>query len=430
MIFPADPLQVPRHPSQLYEALLEGLVLFRRSCDRHPSLQGAWPIPAARRASSRSATACRASSSSSSASRTPARLFPRLRHHGHDPVAAPRRHRHLAAAALAAHMTRRRSPASSPRDPRERADAARPLYGAVPRPSEHGYYMTRDPFGIEGDFITAPEISQMFGELIGVWCAAALQAMGAPALQSRRARPGPRHADGRYPARRREVMPGFARARANPSRRDESGAARSRRRSSATDRIWHDDLRPCPMARRFSSPMNSSTLCRFGSSNAGTAWFERRVGLSAGGRLVIGLRTAGRSSEPRQRWRHRRDCAPARRNGPEIGARLAACAGRRADHRLRACCIGPGDTLQAVRKPRIRGMLDAPGEADITAHVDFEALRQRFDEGGARSTGPSRSAQFLLPWASKLRAAVLARRKPPSAVLPRRRTACGRRPNG
>ena len=45
----------------------------------------------------------------------------------------------------------------------------------------HGYYMSRDPFGPEGDFITAPEISQIFGELIGIWCAAAFQALGAPA---------------------------------------------------------------------------------------------------------------------------------------------------------------------------------------------------------------------------------------------------------
>src|SRR5215472_17728702 len=44
----------------------------------------------------------------------------------------------------------------------------------------HGYYMTRDPFGRGGDFITAPEISQMFGELIGLWAAAVWQTMGSP----------------------------------------------------------------------------------------------------------------------------------------------------------------------------------------------------------------------------------------------------------
>ena len=45
---------------------------------------------------------------------------------------------------------------------------------------EHGYYMTRDPLGARGDFITAPEISQMFGELIGLWAAAVWQQMGSP----------------------------------------------------------------------------------------------------------------------------------------------------------------------------------------------------------------------------------------------------------
>jgi len=47
--------------------------------------------------------------------------------------------------------------------------------------SEHGYYMTRDPFGAAGDFITAPDISQMFGELLGLWAAAAWRVMGSPA---------------------------------------------------------------------------------------------------------------------------------------------------------------------------------------------------------------------------------------------------------
>src|SRR5262245_33507904 len=45
---------------------------------------------------------------------------------------------------------------------------------------QYGYYITRDPFGAKGDFVTAPEISQMFGELIGLWCAATWRTMGAP----------------------------------------------------------------------------------------------------------------------------------------------------------------------------------------------------------------------------------------------------------
>ncbi len=51
---------------------------------------------------------------------------------------------------------------------------------------QYGYYMSRDPFGARGDFITAPEVSQVFGELIGVWCATAWKMMGEPDLvQSR-----------------------------------------------------------------------------------------------------------------------------------------------------------------------------------------------------------------------------------------------------
>src|ERR1700710_459452 len=44
----------------------------------------------------------------------------------------------------------------------------------------NGYYMTRDPLGMPGDFTTAPEISQMFGELIGVWAASVWRKMGGP----------------------------------------------------------------------------------------------------------------------------------------------------------------------------------------------------------------------------------------------------------
>ena len=67
---------------------------------------------------------------------------------------------------------------------------------------EHGYYITRDPFGARGDFITAPEISQMFGELIGLWMAAVWKQMGAPDADAhRRARSRPRHADERRAAR-------------------------------------------------------------------------------------------------------------------------------------------------------------------------------------------------------------------------------------
>ena len=76
-------------------------------------------------------------------------------------------------------------PAAGSRDPpahrRGRADAGRPNTWRCASPiREHGYYTTRDPLGARGDFITAPEVSQMFGELIGLWMAAVWKQMGAP----------------------------------------------------------------------------------------------------------------------------------------------------------------------------------------------------------------------------------------------------------
>ena len=61
-----------------------------------------------------------------------------------------------------------------------RTDAACRLHAARLTHPQYGYYITRDPIGAGGDFVTAPEISQMFGELIGLWMAAVWQQMGSP----------------------------------------------------------------------------------------------------------------------------------------------------------------------------------------------------------------------------------------------------------
>ncbi len=63
-----------------------------------------------------------------------------------------------------------------------------------------GYYTTHEPFGAQGDFVTAPEISQMFGELLGLWAADTWMRLGSLPLRAGRARPRPRHHDGRHAA--------------------------------------------------------------------------------------------------------------------------------------------------------------------------------------------------------------------------------------
>ena len=102
----------------------------------------------------------------------------------------------------------------------------------------YGYYVTRDPFGAAGDFITAPEISQMFGELIGAWAAAVWRQMGAPArVNLIELGPGPRHADGGRAARRaRRCRISAPPPRCIWSRRARCCARGSRRRSRSARR--------------------------------------------------------------------------------------------------------------------------------------------------------------------------------------------------
>ena len=136
---------------------------------------------------------------------------------------------------------------------------------------QYGYYMTRDPFGTEGDFTTAPEISQMFGELIGLWAAEVWTSMGRPnPVRADRAWPRPRHADERRLARRarRPRIPRRARRHAD---RDEPAArpdpirrAAHRRRADRLEAAASPRRRT---VRRSFSPTSSSTRCRSGSSS-------------------------------------------------------------------------------------------------------------------------------------------------------------------
>ena len=130
----------------------------------------------------------------------------------------------------------------------------------------HGYYTTRDPLGQRGDFITAPEISQMFGELIGLWMAALWKQMGEPA-NLRIIELGPGRGTMMSDAlRATKVMPAFRAAVVAASGRNQPGAAgrnRSAHSSSCRCRcsgmLRSETCRPDPPS---SSPTNSSTPCR------------------------------------------------------------------------------------------------------------------------------------------------------------------------
>jgi SAM-dependent MidA family methyltransferase len=244
----------------------------------------------------------------------------------------------------------------------------------------HGYYATRDPLGAAGDFVTAPEISQMFGECLGLALAQAWLDRGAPspfALTELGPGRGTLMAD---ILRATERVPGFHKGmrlhlvEASPTLRRVQAD-----RLAPYEPIWHDDLAQVPdlplflVANEFFDALPVRQFLR-----DGDAWRERVVGLK-GDRLALGLAEAA----PVAALHHRladtsqgdmvETCAPATAIAGEIGRRIADVGGV-------AVIVdygdwgGTGDTLQAVRRHERTEPLAAPGEADLTAHVDFAAL--------------------------------------------------------
>ena len=269
------------------------------------------------------------------------------------------------------------------------------------------YYAGRA--GIGRDFTTAPEMTQAFGECLGLWCAATWVAMGAPARVVW-AELGPGRGTLMADARRAvaEVMPGFAAAaelhlvEASPRLRALQAA-----RLEAT---WHAEaasLPPGPLILLANEFFDALPIRQF--VRRGEGWRERHV---AGGAFVELPAT-------------RAEAAPegAVREVSEAGLALAAALGARLAREGGAALIldyGPaessfGDTLQALRDNAPADPLAAPGEADLTAHVDFAALAAAARGAGAAVHGPLPMGIFLQRLGLLTRTAVLAQAAPRAA---------------
>lgn len=268
----------------------------------------------------------------------------------------------------------------------------------------HGYYMKRDPFGERGDFITSPEISQIFGELIGVWCAAAWDAMGKPShfnLVELGPGRGTLMAD---ILKASKVMPGFRDA-AQVHLVEMSPALHALQKEKfGANATWHDSIASVPdgpvllIANEF---FDAIPIRQFEKREG--KWFERCIGARGMGFIPAALDTAQGSDGDVIEF------APQRLElAKEIGGRLSRNAGAALIIDYGHLETSPGDTLQAMRAHKYVALTDSPGESDITSHVDFKALGRALVETGARVHAAITQRAFLLAMGIEQRAAMLA----------------------
>jgi NADH dehydrogenase [ubiquinone] 1 alpha subcomplex assembly factor 7 len=277
----------------------------------------------------------------------------------------------------------------------------------------HGYYTTRDPLGAQGDFTTAPEISQMFGELIGLWLAQVWIDQGAPgefALVELGPGRGTLLADALRATAR---VPGFHAAmhlhlvEVSPTLRVRQGAT-----LDGHEICFHDhpgQLPEMPLFLIANEFFDALPIRQF--QRGPNAWHERQIGVAEGA-LIWGLapeipveairdRLAG--THPGQIVEHNAAALPI---AQDIGCRIATHGGAALiiDYGDE---ISIGDTLQAVQGHAPVDVLASPGQADLTAHVAFAPLAQAATP--ARSSNLTPQGVFLERLGITARAEMLAR---------------------
>jgi NADH dehydrogenase [ubiquinone] 1 alpha subcomplex assembly factor 7 len=284
----------------------------------------------------------------------------------------------------------------------------------------HGYYRTRDPLGPRGDFVTAPEISQAFGEVLGAWLARAWLDLGQPA-----------------PFRLVELGPGRATLLADilrttrrvsgfhPGMRVHLVETGERLRAIQEERLadvavsWHADLAEVPsgplllVANEFFDALPVHQLVA-----TGAGWVERCVALTAENRFEFQLAPDASplgADLPEAAPGTVAEVSPARTGlARGIARRIAQDGGVALVVDYGAWADGPtGDTLQATRDHGPCHPFDAPGTADVTTHVDFRALAEAACGHGAAVYGPVPQGTFLSSLGIHLRTAKLLERATP-----------------
>ncbi len=284
-----------------------------------------------------------------------------------------------------------------------------------------GYYTTATPFGRTGDFITAPEISQIFGELIGVWCVAMWRNIGAP-KKFNLVEMGPG---------RGTLMADLLRAAAIDKGFGEAGEVRlieiseqlrqQQRQLLAASNIkvsWADsldDIDDVPSIFIGNEFLDALPFHQYVKS--GEMWLERMVGLVDGEPAFV---TGSGIADPA--------LMPADHDSAEMGTVFEISPAREAiaasitqhieQHGGAALLIdyghissGFGDTFQAVEAHHYGNSLINPGKADLTSHVDFDALKRVAGLNGKVKTATLTQGKFLLEMGLLERAGLLGQGK-------------------
>ncbi|MCX5517154.1 class I SAM-dependent methyltransferase [Kaistia defluvii] len=265
---------------------------------------------------------------------------------------------------------------------------------------EFGYYTTREPFGSAGDFVTAPEVSQMFGELIGLWAVETWQRMGSPAAFVL-AEIGPGRGTLMTDAlRAAKIAPDFEDA-ATIVLVETSQRLRAIQADAlaghAIDWIEHVDALPEGPAIVVANELFDALPVRQFLRTA-DGWAERMVGVS-NGRLAFGLRANAHFDGADDRAPEGSLVETATISAAimaTLAARLQRSGGAFLAIDYGHAESGFGDTLQALRSHAFDDPLAHPGEADLTVHVDFAALARTAEANGARASTIWTQGDFLL----------------------------------
>ena len=290
----------------------------------------------------------------------------------------------------------------------------------------NGYYATRPALGGDGDFITAPETSQMFGELIGLWCAQSWLELG---------RPAPLNLIEFGPGRGMMMADIWRAAGALPTFRETARVTlcetspvliEAQKQTLAEIKAnWVSTLAEAPagasliVANEF---LDCMPIRQFLRTDRG--WREKLVG-ARDGALIFGL---ANEALPSEEW-----IPPALRGASEgaiaeiapalpafidtLAQRLKAAPGRALFFDYGAAETTGGDTLQALRRHASADPLANPGAADLTAHVDFATVKRLAEADGLSVSGPISQGAWLNALGIETRAAALAKAAPAKADM-------------